>query len=116
MTSVYVYFLQSNLHNYTTLVLGGQQASADLLLKAWIPDGVEIDPGTGKVKPESIKQDSWSEEVVTAMLAKNDTQNNQKTDDDPTREEMLKIHEEQLKKVQERLKKDAEDAAAKKNN
>jgi hypothetical protein len=41
----------------------------------------------------------------------------EQSEDDPTREEMLNIHEEQLKKVQELLKKaNAEDAAAKKNN
>ena len=65
---------------------------------------VELDPKTNKVNVESIKPFSWSEEEVAAELAKRDKDKEQKTAYDPTKEQMMKIHEEQLKKVEEHLK------------
>ena len=115
-----LYFLQSQIHDYSELVLQGQQVAADILLRGWISHGTQMDPETGKVMQESTKQDPWSEEAVTALLAKNDSANKQRTDDDPTKEEMQKIHEEQLKKVKKQMDEDlakahAEVAAAKPN-
>lgn len=113
-------FLQSRLQDYTMLVLQGQQAAADILVHGWISHAVEMDSETGEVKQGSENQDIWSEEAVTALWVKNDEANNQRTDDDPTKEEMRKIHEEQLKKVQQRMQEElakakAEVAAAKNN-
>lgn len=115
-----LYFLQSQIQDYTELVLQGQQAAADILVHGWVSHGVHMDPDTGKVTKESAQKDTWSEEAVTARLAKNDSDNHQRTDDDPTKEEMHKIHEEQLKKAQKKMdeelaKAKAEVAAAKTN-
>ena len=112
MTCLNVYFLQGEIEVYTALIMKGEVDAAATVLEKMTSHAVEIDPETNQVKPDSIKPDSWSEEAVIAYLAKLDEENKQKTDDDPNKEERLKIHEEQLKKIQEMMNKDLEEAKA----
>ena len=112
MTSLHFYFLQSQVESYTALLVEGDVNGAATVLQSMTSHTIEIDPETKKVKPESIKPDPWSEEAVTAFLSTHDSDKNQNTAEDPTREERLKIHEEQLNRIQEMMKKDLEDAKA----
>ena len=112
MTYLHLYILQSQVEIYTALLVKGDVNGAADVLESLTSHSVEIDPETNKVKPESLKPHSWSEEAVTAFLTKHDSDKNQKTAEDPTREERLKIHDEQLNKIQEMMNKDLEDAKA----
>ena len=75
------------------------------MLKMITSHAVELDPKTDEVNVESIKPFPWSEGAVAAELAKHDKEKKQKTADDPTKEQMVKIHEEQLTKIHENLEK-----------
>ena len=110
--SLYIYSLQGEIEVYTALLVKGDVNGAATVLEKITAHAVEIDPKTNQVKPESIKPDSWSEEAVTIYLAMLDEEKKQRVNDDPNKEERLKIHEEQLKKIQEMMNKDLEEAKA----
>ena len=104
MTFLYVYFLQRYIEIYAALIAKGAANEGATILESMTSQVVELDPKTNKVNVESIKPFSWSEEEVAADLAKRDRDKGRKTADDPSKEQMMKIHEEQLKKVEEHLK------------
>ena len=120
MTSLIVYFLQSQLEIYSALLAQGNESAAATVLTSITSHAIELDPKTNEVKPESIRPQPWTEEAVTAELAKRDKDKLQKTADDPTKEQREKYHEEQLRKIGERLKElekaHAADAGAAKPN
>ena len=82
------------------------------MLESMTSHDVELDPETNKVNVESIKPILWSEEAVAAYLAKRDKDKQQKTDDDPTKEQMVKIYEEQLREIHKNMGKMTKEGAA----
>lgn len=107
-----VYFLQSQIEILTAFLAKGDANAAATVLNLITSHAVELDPVTNQVKEESIKQFSWSEEVVAADLAKDDNDKKQNTADDPTKEQRVEIHKEQLKMIEEDMKKEEEEAHA----
>ena len=112
MTSLLGYFLQSQVEVYTSLLAEGDEKGAATVLKSMTSHAVELDPKTNEVKLEKVKPYSWTDEAVAAELAKHDQDKGRKTDDDPTKEQREKIHEEQLRKIEEHLKEEKARAAA----